>query len=90
MPALAAFARATPGVAVIGIATRDRRRKAADFARARGVAYILALDSAGAVADRYGVVGLPTTVLIDSQGRIARTIAGPVARAELASLTKGL
>jgi hypothetical protein len=42
------------------------------------------------VGDGYGVSGLPTTLVLDRQGRLAATWAGPVTEAELERLTSSL
>ena len=42
------------------------------------------------VGDGYGISGLPTTLLLDQQGRLASTWAGPVTQADLERLVAPL
>ncbi len=50
---------------------RESRETVGAFVRAKGVRYAVLLDSDGAVARKYGVVGIPTYVLIDRRGAVA-------------------
>jgi peroxiredoxin len=42
-----------------------------------GLTFRILLDPAGEVQDRFGVAGLPTTFLIDRDGRIVERVLGP-------------
>ncbi len=55
---------------VLGVNYKDQSDEARDFVRETGVSYPSVMDRDGAVGDRYGVYGLPTTVLVDADGRI--------------------
>lgn len=66
------------GVAILGVATGDRRDDALAFSRQVGVTYPLGLDTDGQIAVAFRVTGLPTTYFIDREGRIARRIVGYV------------
>ena len=90
MPAVQRFATANPGVRVVGIAIDDAPDAARQFAREVGVTFPLGVDSDDGVGDGYGVTGLPTTFLLDRQGRLASTWAGPVTEADLTTLTASL
>lgn len=90
MPAVQRFATANPGVRVVGIAIDDAPDAAREFAREVGVTFPLGVDEDDAVGDGYGVSGLPTTLVLDRQGRLAATWAGPVTEAELERLTSSL
>ena len=90
MPAVQRFATANPGVRVVGIAIDDAPDAARDFAREVGVKFPLGVDSDDGVGDGYGVTGLPTTFLLDRQGRLASTWAGPVTEDDLTTLVSGL
>jgi cytochrome c biogenesis protein CcmG, thiol:disulfide interchange protein DsbE len=80
MPALVEFAKATPGVAVVGLATTDQPAASRAFAREYGIGFDLASDRAGSTANIYGVTGLPATVFIDAEGRVAQTAFGELTR----------
>lgn len=70
-------------VAIIGINTNDQRTAALAFAKRAGTGYPLAFDPDGAVALRYGVPGLPTTVFIDANGIMRERRLGEIARDDL-------
>ncbi len=90
MPALQRFAAGHPGVRVIGVAVNDQMNDARAFATAVGVRFPLGFDIDHEVADAYAVTGLPTTVILDRQGRVAVTWPGPISAAELDRLTAQL
>lgn len=82
-PALTAFAKAHPGIDLIGIAVNDAPSDSRRFARRMGIPYPLGVDEDGDVASDFGVSGLPVTVIIDAGGRIADTFFGEIAREQL-------
>jgi len=90
MPAVQRFATANPGVRVVGVAIDDAPDAARDFAREVGVRFPLGVDSDDRVGDEYGVTGLPTTLLLDREGRLASTWAGPVTEADLTNLASAI
>ena len=55
---------------IFGIAFREPREKVARAVKSRGIRYPVLLDGKGKVARAYGVVGIPTYVLIGSDGVI--------------------
>jgi cytochrome c biogenesis protein CcmG, thiol:disulfide interchange protein DsbE len=83
MPALVEFADATPGVDVVGLAVTDRPADSRDFAREFGVDYDLGIDRRGDTIARYGASGLPVTVFVDEEGRVAQTAFGELTREQL-------
>lgn len=84
------FATTHPGVRVVGVAVDDQIDDARAFAKEVGVRFPLGFDTDHEVADAYAVSGLPTTVVLDRQGRLAATWPGPVTDADLARLTSAL
>lgn len=87
MPALEAAAERLAGrVGFVGINHQDGDAAAADFEDDVGVTYPSGYDPDGAVARAYGVLGLPTTVLVDASGRIVARRLGEVSDDELARL----
>ena len=87
MPALQAAAERLDGeVAFVGINHQDGRSPAAEFEHDVGVRYPSGYDPGGAVARDFGVVGLPTTVLVDARGRIVARRLGEVTEDELLAL----
>ena len=65
---------------------RQERETAARFAREVGISYPVLLDREGSVAESYGVIGLPTTFLVDRDGRIVEEIIGDMNRRSLSEL----
>ncbi len=64
------------GLEILAINVRQDRAKAQRFVDRLGISYPVLLDPSGQVAQAYGVIGLPTTVLIDRQGRVATKVLG--------------
>lgn len=82
-PALVAFSKAEPGLDVVGIAVNDRPSDSRRFATQKKIPYDLGIDQDAEVASDFGVQGLPVTVIIDAEGRIADTFVGEIARRQL-------
>jgi cytochrome c biogenesis protein CcmG/thiol:disulfide interchange protein DsbE len=61
---------------LVGIDFQDAKGDALAFIREFGWRFPNVRDPHGKLAARYGVTGLPTTYLIDPEGRIARTFTG--------------
>ena len=87
MPALQAASERLEGrVVFVGVNHQDGRSPAAEFEREVGVTYPSGYDPDGAVARDFGVVGLPTTVLVDARGRIVARSLGELTENELDEL----
>jgi len=56
---------------VFGLDFRESREKVAQAVKSRGIRYPVLLDERGQAARAYGVVGIPTYILIDRNGNIA-------------------
>ena len=55
---------------VLGLDFRESREKVAAAVKARDIRYPVLLDEKGAVARAYGVIGIPTYVLIGRNGEV--------------------
>jgi cytochrome c biogenesis protein CcmG/thiol:disulfide interchange protein DsbE len=76
-PELARFDRQMRGRAqLVGVDFQDAKGDALAFVREFGWRFPNVRDPQGKLASRYGLAGLPTTYVIDRQGRIARAMAG--------------
>jgi len=76
-PELARFDRELRGRArLVGVDFQDARRDALAFVREFGWRFPNVRDPQGKLAARYGLAGLPTTYVIDREGRIARSLTG--------------
>jgi thiol-disulfide isomerase/thioredoxin len=83
MPDLQAFKERTPGVQVIGLAVNDDPSDSRSFAQEVGVDFPLAIDRNGSIAGKYSATGLPVTVIIDAEGKIASTWFGLISAQQL-------
>jgi len=55
---------------VLGLDFRESREKVSSIVKARDIRYPVLLDEKGKVARDYGVVGIPTYVLISREGKV--------------------
>lgn len=92
LPAIDKVARryAQQGFAVLGVDDRDQDDDVIAFARQIGVSFPLLLDSKGATAGRYHLVGVPTSFLIDRNGVIRAVHPGPYTEQELDKAVRNL
>jgi cytochrome c biogenesis protein CcmG/thiol:disulfide interchange protein DsbE len=58
------------GVVFLGVDYNDVAGDARTFIAAHGVTYPTVMDGPGAVADQYGLTGVPETYFIDRRGRL--------------------
>ena len=65
------------GLAVVGVSmdVGERERKVREFARTYGVGYPMAFPEAMSQMSA-GMEGIPTTILVDREGRVAKTYVG--------------
>jgi cytochrome c biogenesis protein CcmG/thiol:disulfide interchange protein DsbE len=76
-PQLARFSREMRSSAqLVGVNFQDGKRAALAFVREFGWQFPNVRDPNGELAARYQLIGLPTTFVIDREGRIARTLTG--------------
>ncbi|MGH8896297.1 MAG: TlpA family protein disulfide reductase [Egibacteraceae bacterium] len=87
MPALQQVAEATRGkVAFLGVNVADDPDTARAFVARLGITYDLAGDPRQDFFRRIGAFGMPTTLLVDSQGTIVYRVTRPLDAAELRGL----
>ena len=80
MPALVEFSKERPGVQVVGLAVTDVPSASRAFAREVGADFPLGVDRRGHTIATFGATGLPATVFIDREGRVAGTAFGELTR----------
>jgi thiol-disulfide isomerase/thioredoxin len=92
MPALTALSKKYADVQFMGILTRDNLANAEVFARQLGVPYPNFIDDSLLLGFRNTLPAnaIPTTVVIDKQGRVAARISGPVTVGGLSDLIERL
>jgi cytochrome c biogenesis protein CcmG, thiol:disulfide interchange protein DsbE len=87
MPAIeATHQRLGDKVAFVGIDNQDAPEAADALAAKTGVTYDLLRDPQGDLFVRLGLAVMPTTILVDANGRIVKTHAGALADGELDDL----
>jgi cytochrome c biogenesis protein CcmG/thiol:disulfide interchange protein DsbE len=76
-PALAQLQRSPHGARIVAVDYTDRAGAARQFVRRYGWRFPVLSDPDGVVGARYGFSGLPTSFVLDSQGKIVETLRGP-------------
>lgn len=66
------------GLVVLGADTSDDAQTMSDFARQLGITYPVVRDPAAHTAIAFGVIGTPTSFILDRHGIIRYKITGPV------------
>jgi hypothetical protein len=61
----------------VGVDWNDGLSGARAFVRRYRWSFSILRDPDGAVGNRWGLTGLPTTSVLDSRGRVAATLRGP-------------
>jgi cytochrome c biogenesis protein CcmG, thiol:disulfide interchange protein DsbE len=84
------FAADHPGVAVLGLNVTDAKGPARNFYRRTGWQHPSIEDRSGRMSARLGVTGLPTTIFVDSEGRVVGRVPGTVTYAELERIARRL
>jgi cytochrome c biogenesis protein CcmG, thiol:disulfide interchange protein DsbE len=69
---------------VVGVDWEDDRDEALAFVDRYGWTFPSLRASRGSAAARYGIVGLPTTIVLDRHGRVADVLRGPQTADDLA------
>ncbi|MGH2373275.1 MAG: TlpA family protein disulfide reductase [bacterium] len=64
------------GVAFVGVAIQDQELEAKAFLTKHGITYAAVIDADGAIMRDFRITGIPTTIVIDRDGRIAERHAG--------------
>src|SRR4051812_20530970 len=83
-PQLKAFSRTLGGrAAFVGVAYQSPHAKAVAFARRAGWRYPIVGASCCDLGERYGVVYMPTTIVVDSKGQVVDRLIGPQTAARL-------
>lgn len=83
-PQLQRLQRSLPGTAqLVGVDYTDRRDNGRAFVHRYGWTFPVLEDPDGVYGARFGFSGLPTTVVLDSRGRIVETLRGPQTATDL-------
>ncbi len=92
MPAMEAFYRdyRDKGFEIVALSQDDDAGKVGEFLRQEGYHFPVALEPAGAATALGGVSRLPTSFVIDRQGKVRHKISGQVHYARLKALVEPL
>lgn len=71
-------------IAILGVDVGEPATTVGPFVREHGLRFPILLDESGAIAARYGVVGLPTSLILDRAGVVRERVTGPMTRDSLA------
>ncbi|GIV84846.1 MAG: alkyl hydroperoxide reductase [Candidatus Roseilinea sp.] len=82
--------RTNPNIEFIGIGTNDDRANLEKFAENNRIPYIIVEDPDGEVSDAYGVLGMPTTVFVDSSGVVRRIWNGAIKKEQVIEIMRGM
>ncbi len=77
-------------VEFVGIGTNDEVDNLKKFAANNTVSYVLVADPDGKVSDAYGVLGMPTTVFVDSSGIVRKIHTGAIKKEQVLEMVRGL
>jgi cytochrome c biogenesis protein CcmG, thiol:disulfide interchange protein DsbE len=75
--------RTAGAVSFLGVDVNDSRSAASDLLAAAGVTFPTGYDPDRSVAGTYRLQGMPTTVFIDADGRVADVARGRLTAADL-------
>ena len=67
---------ASQGLVILGINVREEKETIQRYAKDFGLTFPLVLDPDGQVTQSYGVIGLPTTILINRDGKTGALAVG--------------
>lgn len=65
-------------VVFAGVGTSDTADNLRDFAAKSAIPYLLVNDEDGKIGNSWGILGLPTTIILDEQGRVVTVKNGAV------------
>jgi len=64
----------TRTLVILGVNLGEKRSKVATYVKTSGIPFPILLDARGKVAAAYGVLSLPITLVIGSDGRVAEHV----------------
>jgi peroxiredoxin len=82
--------RSDPNIEFIGVGTNDDPENLRKFAENNRIPYLVVDDSSSEVSDAYGVLGMPTTVFVDSSGVIQRIWNGAIKHSQVVEIMRAL
>ncbi|MGV3487427.1 MAG: thiol-disulfide oxidoreductase ResA [Tuberibacillus sp.] len=77
-----AYQQKVPGVEVIAVNIRETHLVVQNFVDRNELSFPILLDSKGVVTDNYDIVPIPTTFLIDKNGKVVKVLKKPMTSTE--------
>jgi cytochrome c biogenesis protein CcmG/thiol:disulfide interchange protein DsbE len=81
-------AHAFDGADMVSVVFHDTTSTAVNFLRQKGDLWPAIADPGGAIAERYGITGPPTTFIINPAGRVSTVVVGPATQKNLDAYLK--
>ena len=75
-------------ILAVNLTSQDTKSKIAPFVKEFGLTFPILLDEEGYVGQKYQIMTVPTSLMIDTKGNIVETISGPMDEALMESLLK--
>lgn len=92
IPELIAFQSkyAQRGVQLIGVNLQEKAAAVQSFAKENDMNFPILLDTSGQVAEEYEVTAIPSTFILDKQGKIIDQVVGAVRQGDLEAIVEKL
>lgn len=78
------------GFVVLGVNVKQGEEAVAAFIKENSISFPTPMDKDAATAKRYGVVGLPTTFIVDKDGKIREKVMGDMTKEDVERLVMPL
>jgi len=88
IPDFERFHQNNKDIVLIGVNIQEDKKAVEEFLKSMGVSYIVLLDKEGKIATNFGIEGIPTTFLLDENGKIVAKNVGMMTYDELKNFAK--
>ncbi|AZT90876.1 TlpA family protein disulfide reductase [Caldicellulosiruptor changbaiensis] len=88
IPDFEKFHQSNKDIVLIGVNIQEDKNTVKEFLNSMGVSYLVLLDKDGKIASNFGIEGIPTTFLLDENGRIIAKNVGMMTYDELDKFVK--
>ncbi|WAM32287.1 TlpA family protein disulfide reductase [Caldicellulosiruptor naganoensis] len=88
IPDFERFHQNNKDIVLIGVNIQEDKKTVEEFLKSMGISYIVLLDKDGKIASSFGIDGIPTTFLLDENGRVVAKKVGMMTYDELERFIK--